>query len=119
MLARAAIIETVGNIGGEKAGDTLRRLYGYETYQPLKALIVKTLGKIESPTVVRYLADYLSRSGDYDPEAIEALSRAGHLDRVRADAALRKVTINSAKPPRVSAAAADALDDIAARVAQN
>ena len=112
----AAIIQALGQIGGDDAALALRKVSAREDAEAMEERIIDALVLTESPKSVGYLELYLKTSERLALKAIEALSRVGHLDPETARQALRRIVRNSRTPRHMSAAAADALDDLNARL---
>lgn len=116
------ILEAINHstVDNETAFRTLRRIWAYEKRPTTNRLIFASFVKNPTAERVTYVADlYLNdesrRLAPYLAGMAEALGRAGHLNRAKAEQALQRM-VKSARTPYLAAAlASDALDEIAAR----
>jgi len=115
-MLRAAIIQAIGEIGGNDAAKALRQIEliekGKNSAQMTKPLIA-ALESAKSPETVRLLCEYASKGDSASALAIAALGRVAQArsGSLVTDTLLR-LTQSTLVSPDIAAAAADALDEI-------
>jgi hypothetical protein len=109
---RVAIIQGMGNAGGDEGARALRRIITMESDASMTPLIISALERTGSPASVRYLGELASRPTPFATDAIRSLLRVSRLDPDTAAQFLTRVIQTPGTPPDVAAAAADALDEM-------
>jgi hypothetical protein len=119
-LLRAAIIEALGNIGGDHAGTALKTIAYLErkrnNYEMTPRLIT-AFKSSRAPTSVRDLCELYVDKPDPNRlndtlEAIKALAHMASLDPARVADRLQRLVVSGMTHRDVAAAAVDALDEI-------
>ena len=113
---RAAIIEALGAIGGDRAGKALKTIAELEQKRnsdEMTPCLIAAFEQAKAATGIRDLCEYyVNVPGRYRLDAISALTRLAPLDSARVTETLHHLAVTGTTPPDVAAAAVDALDEI-------
>ena len=113
---RAAIIDALGGIGGDRAGRALKTIAELEQKRSNEDMALHLIAAFESSkasTSVRDLCElFLDKPGPHTPDAIAALTRMASLDPTRLTDTLTRLVRGGTTPPDVAAAAVDAMEQI-------
>ena len=113
---RAAIIEALGAIGGERAAKALKTIAELEQKRnsdEMAPRLIEAFEKAKASTSIRDLCEYyVNVPGRYRLDAIAALMRLAPLDSTRVTETLQHLAATGTTPPDVAAAAVDALDEV-------
>lgn len=115
-MLRAAIIEALGAIGGDRAGKALKTIAELEQKRnsdEMTPCLIAAFEQAKAATGIRDLCEYyVNVPGRYRLDAISALTRLAPLDSARVTETLHHLAVTGTTPPDVAAAAVDALDEI-------
>jgi HEAT repeat protein len=113
---RAAIIEALGDIGGDHAGKALKTILDLEERRnsdEMAPYLIAAAEKAKASSSILICEYYAGVPGRYRLDAISALMHVAPLDSTRVREAIQRLAASGTTPSDVAAAARDALDEIA------